>query len=387
MAGPRDRWQPLQEAWQGLLRTSAPPTAGSLHVRDSFSLKRIMATVVAALFPCVVMALWNTGFQLHLAMQAEGLQQLPFWHESVFSLLGVGHDPAFFGDNLLLGALHFLPVLLVCWLTALFWEALFAVGRRLPLSEGWGVSGLMLALILPPAIPLWQVAAGMSFGIVFGKEIFGGTGRNFLNPALTGYACLFFAYPGEFSGGGAYLPLDGITSATPLALAAEGGVAAITARWSWMEAFLGLIPGSFGETSTLACLAGALVLLASGVASWRTLLATLIGVLAATQLFNAIGSATNPLFALPFHWHLALGSLAFGLVFMATDPVSSALTDSGRWVYGFLVGAMLILVRVLNPAFTEGTMFAILLGNIFAPVIDRFVLQAQIKKRQRRHGP
>lgn len=382
-----DRWQPLKDAWNGLLRTTAPPTSGSLHVRDSCSLKRIMATVAAALLPCLLMALWNTGFQLHLGMQAAGLQNLPSWHESVFSLLGVGHDPAFFGDNLLLGALHFLPVLLVCWLTALFWEALFAVSRRLPLSEGWGISSLMLALILPPAIPLWQVALGMSFGTVFGKEIFGGTGRNFLNPALAGYAFLFFAYPGQFSGGSIYVPLDGISTATPLALAAEGGVAAVTDRWSWLEAFLGSIPGSFGETSVLACLAGALVLLVSGVASWRTMLAGLIGALATAELFNAIGSATNPLFALPFHWHLVLGSLAFGLVFMATDPVSSALTNTGRWCYGFLVGTMLILVRVLNPAFTEGTMFAILLGNIFAPVIDRLVLQAQIKKRQLRYGP
>lgn len=387
MGSPNHRWRPLREAWRELLYLPGQSTSGRLHIRDPISLKRIMATVGIALLPCVFMALCNTGLQIHQAMQRAGRSQLSSWHEAVFHLLGVGHDPAFLGDNLLLGALYFLPVLLVCWLSAFFWEAVFACGRQLSMSEGWGVSGLMLALALPPAIPLWQVAAGMSFGIVLGKEIFGGTGRNFLNPALAGYSFLFFAYPGQFSGSAVYVPLDGITTATPLALAAEGGVAAVSANTSWLQAFLGTLPGAPGETSALACLIGALVLLATGVASWRTMAAVLLGALATTLGFNQIDSSTNPLFALPFHWHLVLGSLAFGLVFMATDPVSSALTDRGKWCYGLLIGALLVLVRVLNPAFVEGTMFAILLGNVFAPAIDRFVLQAHSKRRRLRYGP
>lgn len=383
---PSDRLAPVKEALGALWRTPATNCRGAVQVRDALSLRRIMLTVTLALLPCVAMALWNTGYQMHLAMQREGLDELLTWHEAVFTALGVGHDPAYPGDNLLLGALHFLPLLLVAAFTAFFWEALFAAGRGLRMNEGWGVTALMLALIVPPAIPLWQVALGTSFGIVFGKEIFGGTGRNFLNPALAAYAFLFFAYPGQFSGGAVYVPVDGVTTATPLALAAEGGLAAVSQEYTWLQAFLGTIPGSLGETSTLACLLGALALLATGVASWRTMLAVLVGALATSEILFEIGSATNPLFSLPLHWHLVLGSLAFGLVFMATDPVSSALTDTGKWFYGALIGAMLILVRVVNPAFPEGTMLAILFGNVFAPVIDRFVLKIHIRRRRLRYG-
>jgi Na+-transporting NADH:ubiquinone oxidoreductase subunit B len=241
----------------------------------------------------------------------------------------------------------------------------------------------MLALSLPPAIPLWQVALGASFGTVFGKEIFGGTGRNFLNPALTGYAFLFFAYPNQFSGASVYVPVDGVTVATPLAIAAEGGIEAIRESLTFGQALLGTIPGSMGETSALACLFGAVVLLITGVASWRTMSAVLIGAVGISGVFHAAGSVTNPMFSVPPHWHLVLGSLAFGLVFMATDPVSSALTPAGKWFYGLLVGALIVLVRVVNPAFPEGTMLGILLGNVFAPVIDRFVIKAHRRKRRR----
>lgn len=387
MSTPRhsDRMAPVRTMIRALWRDKPQNSTGSVAVRDAMSLRRIMLTVTIALLPCVVMALWNTGYQMHLAMQREGMVELYSWHELIFRLLGVGHDPAYVGDNLLLGALHFLPILLVSAICALFWEAVFAVGRGLEMSEGWGVTALLLALILPPSMPLWQVALGTSFGIVLGKEIFGGTGRNFLNPALAGYAFLFFAYPSQFSGD-VYVPVDGVSTATPLALAAEGGMEVVRDNFDWLQAFLGTIPGSMGETSLAACLLGALILLVTGVASWRTMLAVLTGALVTSILLQGVGSETNNMFAIPFVWHLVLGSFGFGLVFMATDPVSSALTDTGKWYYGLLIGVMLILVRVVNPAFPEGTMLAILFGNVFAPVIDRFVLKAHIRKRISLHG-
>lgn len=380
------RLDPIKRALAGYWRGPCAATDGAPHVRDALNLKRVLLTVILALLPCALFGMWNSGYQMHLVMQANGIEELFTWREGVFRFLGVGNDPAFLGDNLLLGALYFVPLLLVCWVTAFFWEALFASVRGLEMSEGWGVTGLLLALILPPAMPWWQAALGVSFGIVMAKEIFGGTGRNFMNPALAAYAFLYFAYPGQFSADNSYVPIDGVTAATPLALAAHGGLAEVRESLSWGEAFLGTIPGAPGETSALACLIGAAVLLLTGVASWRTLLAALLGALGLASLLFAVGSESNLLFSVPPHWHLVLGSLAFGLVFMATDPVSSALTDTGKWCYGLLVGAMLILIRVLNPAFPEGTMLAILFGNVLAPVIDRFVLKAQLRRRRVRYG-
>lgn len=380
------RLDPIKRALAGYWRGPCAATEGAPHVRDALNLKRVLLTVILALLPCALFGMWNSGYQMHLVMQANGIEELFTWREGVFRFLGVGNDPAYLGDNLLLGALYFVPLLLVCWVTAFFWEALFASVRGLEMSEGWGVTGLLLALILPPAMPWWQAALGVSFGIVMAKEIFGGTGRNFMNPALAAYAFLYFAYPGQFSADNSYVPIDGVTAATPLALAAHGGLAEVRESLSWGEAFLGTIPGAPGETSALACLIGAAVLLLTGVASWRTLLAALLGALGLASLLFAVGSESNLLFSVPPHWHLVLGSLAFGLVFMATDPVSSALTDTGKWCYGLLVGAMLILIRVLNPAFPEGTMLAILFGNVLAPVIDRFVLKAQLRRRRVRYG-
>ncbi|WP_305045457.1 NADH:ubiquinone reductase (Na(+)-transporting) subunit B [Geoalkalibacter sp.] len=380
------RLDPIKRALAGYWRGPCAATEGAPHVRDALNLKRVLLTVILALLPCALFGMWNSGYQMHLVMQANGIEELFTWREGVFRFLGVGNDPAYLGDNLLLGALYFVPLLLVCWVTAFFWEALFASVRGLEMSEGWGVTGLLLALILPPAMPWWQAALGVSFGIVMAKEIFGGTGRNFMNPALAAYAFLYFAYPGQFSADNSYVPIDGVTAATPLALAAHGGLAEVQQSLNWGEAFLGTIPGAPGETSALACLIGAAVLLLTGVASWRTLLAALLGALGLASLLFAVGSESNLLFSVPPHWHLVLGSLAFGLVFMATDPVSSALTDTGKWCYGLLVGAMLILIRVLNPAFPEGTMLAILFGNVLAPVIDRFVLKAQLRRRRVRYG-
>jgi Na+-transporting NADH:ubiquinone oxidoreductase subunit B len=227
------------------------------------------------------------------------------------------------------------------------------------------------------------VALGISFGVVIGKEIFGGTGKNFLNPALTGRAFLFFAYPAQISGDKVWVAADGVSGATALSRAAEGGVEAITATISWFDAFIGTIPGSMGETSTLACLFGAAVLVLTGIGSWRIMLSALIGALSLSILFPLIGSSTNPMFELGPQWHLVLGGFAFGLVFMTTDPVSGAMTNEGKWVYGFLIGSMCIMIRVVNPAFPEGMMLAILFGNVFAPLIDQLVLKFHIKRRLR----
>ena len=275
------------------------------------------------------------------------------------------------------------PIYLVTNIVGGLWEALFCIVRRHELNEGFLVTGSLFPLICPPTLPLWQVALGISFGVVIGKEIFGGTGKNFLNPALTGRAFLFFAYPAQISGDKVWTALDGVSRATPLSHAAEGGVQAVIGVTSWFDAFFGLIPGSMGETSTLACLFGAAVLILSGIGSWRIMSSGLVSVVVISLMFNLIGSSTNPMFGLGPHWHLVLGGLAFGLVFMATDPVSGAMTEEGQWVYGFLIGTMCILIRVVNPAFPEGMMLAILFGNVFAPLIDQLVLKFHIKRRLR----
>jgi len=241
-------------------------------------------------------------------------------------------------------------------------------------------------LICPPDIPLWQVALGISFGVVIGKEIFGGTGKNFLNPALTGRAFLFFAYPAQISGDTVWTAVDGFSGATPLSLAAANGAEGIVAAGvTWFDAFFGSIQGSIGETSTLAIFIGGAVLLAMGIASWRIVLGVMIGMVGMSLLFNTIGSDSNPMFALPWYWHLVIGGFAFGMIFMATDPVSASMTNTGKLYFGALIGVMVVLIRVINPAFPEGMMLAILFANLFAPLIDHFVVQANIKRRMARN--
>jgi Na+-transporting NADH:ubiquinone oxidoreductase subunit B len=230
-----------------------------------------------------------------------------------------------------------------------------------------------------------MVALGISFGVVIGKEVFGGTGKNFLNPALVGRAFLFFAYPAEMSGDTVWTAVDGFSGATVLSLGAENGVEAITQQMSWVDAFFGRMQGSIGEVSTAAILLGAALLLWTGVASWRIMLGVVVGTTAMGLLFNAIGSDTNPLFNLPFYWHFVIGGWAFGTVFMATDPVSAAMTNTGKLVFGMLIGVMVMLIRVVNPAYPEGMMLAILFANIFAPLIDSFVIRANVKRRLARH--
>ena len=246
---------------------------------------------------------------------------------------------------------------------------------------------MLFSLTVPATIPLWQVAIGISFGVVVGKEVFGGTGKNFLNPALTARAFLFFAYPAQMSGDAIWTAVDGFSGATALGMAAAGGISAVTASGiTWMDAFLGTIQGSIGETSTLACLIGATFLLYTRIASYRIMLGVLAGMIVTSTLFNFIGSETNPMFATPWYWHAVLGGFAFGAIYMATDPVSASMTNTGRWIYGLLIGLMVVLIRVVNPAFPEGMMLAILFANMFAPLIDYFVVQSNIKRREKRNA-
>lgn len=380
--GKLEKLYPLYEAGDTFLYTPGSVTAGNTHVRDGIDLKRTMITVAMALFPAIIMALYNTGYQANLVI-SQGAEAIG-WRADFIMALGLGFDPMNILHNLVHGLMWFLPVFIVTQIAGGLFEGLFASVRGHEINEGFLVSGLLFPLILPPTIPLWQVAIGIAFGVVFAKEIFGGTGKNVFNVALTARAFLFFAYPAEISGDAVWTAVDGYTGATSLAQAAVGGVDAI--GWSWNDAFLGFVPGSMGETSALACLLGAGWLVFQGIGSWRIMLSMTIGMAATAFLFNAIGSDTNPMFSIPWHWHMVIGSFAFAMAFMATDPVTAAMTDKGRYIYGFLIGVLGVVIRVVNPAYPEGWMLAILFVNACAPLIDYFVVNQNIKRREARNG-
>ena len=376
---PLEKLYPQYEALDTFLFTPGQVTKGPTHVRDSIDLKRPMITVIAALVPCIFMAMWNTGYQANLAMQQIGATTTGEWRGVIVDILGIGYNPSSALANIFHGFLYFFPIFLITQLAGGLWEVLFATVRDHEINEGFLVTGMLFPLTLPPTIPLWQVAIGISFGVVLGKEVFGGTGKNFLNPALTGRAFLYFAYPAEITGDAIWIAVDGFTAATPLGAVAADGMAAIDVTWT--QAFIGALPGSLGETSALACLIGAAILIGTGIGSWRIMLSMTLSTIVLAELLHIIGSDTNPMFQMDASWHLVLGSFAFGCVFMATDPVSAAMTETGRWFYGALIGFMTVLIRVINPAFPEGVMLAILFGNVFAPVIDHVVLQANVKRR------
>ena len=387
--GKLEKLHTLWEAQDTILYSPGKVTTGASHVRDGLDLKRMMMTVVIALVPAIAMAMYNTGYQAHLAI-SRGAEPLARWQTSAMETMGLAFDPGSLWACLVHGALYFLPVLIVTFAAGGFWEVLFASVRRHEVNEGFFVTGFLFPLILPATIPLWQVALGISFGVVLGKEIFGGTGMNFLNPALLSRAFLFFAYPIEISGDAVWIAAktsaDGVSGATWLAVAAEQGQEALAQGVNIMDAFWGLIPGSMGETSAVACLIGAVILILTGVGSWRIMAGVAIGTIVMALGLNAIGSATNPFFATPFWWHFVLGGWAFGTVFMATDPVSAAQTDKGRWIYGLCIGALVVLVRVVNPAYPEGMMLAILLMNVMAPLIDHYVIASNVKRRRARYA-
>ena len=382
--GRLEKYYPLYEATDSFLFATTKSTSRAPHIRDAIDLKRIMITVIISLIPCTLIGLWNTGYHANTILA--GMESVPEgWRFAIMQLIGINPESMF--SNFIHGALYFLPIYLVVVIVGSIWELLFNLIRGHEFSEAFLVTSLLLPLTLPPTIPLWQVAIGTSFGVVFAKEVFGGVGKNFINPALACRAFIYFAYPAQMTGDKVWVPVDGITTATPLgvmASAAGDPIEAINITWS--QAFLGTIPGSMGETSALACLLGAALLLITGIASWRIMASMLIGAVITALCFQLFGDPANPLYAIPVHYHLVLGGFAFGLVFMATDPVSAAQTQSGQWLYGLLIGFLTILIRVANPAYPEGVMLAILMGNVFAPVIDYFVVQANVRRRKLRHG-
>ena len=384
-----EKLAPLYEANDTFLFTPDSVTKTASHVRDGLDLKRMMIVVVVALVPCTLFAMWNVGYQANLALDQSKLSELTGWREAVIQLLGISHSPQNPLACFLLGALYFLPVYLVTIIAGGFWEVLFAIVRKHEVNEGFLVTSLLFPLTLPPSIPLWQVALGISFGVVFGKEVFGGTGMNFLNPALVSRAFLFFAYPGQITGDKVWVAIDqahaveGYSGATILGMSRiEGFTSAVSTHgYAWWKAFGGVELGSMGETSALACLIGAVILIATGVGSWRTMLGVTLGTTVTALLMNLVHSETNGSFAIPFYWHIVMGGWAFGTVFMATDPVSSSFTNLGKLIFGFMLGWLVVLIRVVNPAYPEAMMLSILFMNVLAPLIDHYVVKANIKRR------
>lgn len=378
--GKYEKWYALYEAVDTIFYTPSKVTATTAHVRDGIDLKRIMITVWLCVFPAMFFGMWNIGYQANTVLAAQGFEMSEGWRSSIIAALA-GNDPSSLWDNFVYGATYFIPIYFVTFVVGGFWEVLFATVRKHEINEGFFVTSILFALILPATIPLWQVALGITFGIVIGKEVFGGTGKNFLNPALTGRAFLYFAYPAQISGDNVWTAVDGYSSATPLSVAAAEGMEAVRAELSWFDAFFGFMQGSIAETSAFAIFIGGIILLVMKIASYRIVGGTLLGMIAMSLIFNLVGSDTNSMFEMPPHWHLVLGGFAFAMMFMATDPVSAAMTNTGKWAFGILIGVMTVLIRVVNPAFPEGVMLAILFANLFAPFMDHLVVQANVKRR------
>jgi Na+-transporting NADH:ubiquinone oxidoreductase subunit B len=355
------------------LFTPGHSTVRGAHIRDGIDLKRTMSIVITAMIPCLLFGMWNVGHQHYLAM-------------GEFIARGDG-----FWEKLLHGAIQVLPIVVVSYGVGLGIEFLFCTVKGHPIQEGFLVSGMLIPLIMPVGVPLWQVAIGTAFAVVIGKEVFGGTGMNILNPALTARAFLFFAYPTMMSGDKVWIDatprdgqtlVDGFSGATSLGLAATGDVQGIAGFW---DTFWGFEAGSIGETSAFACLLGAAILIITGIGSWRIMTATLLGGAFMAWVFNLVGPGLgNAYMQIPVLHQLMLGGFMFGLVFMATDPVTASQTNTGKWIFGFFVGLLCILIRVVNPAYPEGVMLAILFMNVMAPLIDHYVVEANVKRRRKR---
>jgi Na+-transporting NADH:ubiquinone oxidoreductase subunit B len=366
--GKLEKFYPAYNAFETFLFVpghTAPATGA--HVRDAIDLKRTMILVVVSMIPCLLFGMWNVGYQHYRAL---------------------GVADASFIDNFMFGAIKVMPIVIVSYAVGLGVEFTFAIIRKHQVNEGFLVTGMLIPLILPVDIPLWMVAIATIFAVVIGKEVFGGTGMNILNPALTARVFLFFAYPTKMSGTDVWVNtqvqqgqtvVDGFSGATPLGDAASGFADKVPGVW---QSFIGTIPGSIGETSTLACLIGAAILIYTGIGSWRIILSVFVGGFVMATIFNFFGVTTLMQLS-PIH-HLVLGGFAFGAVFMATDPVTATQTNTGKYIYGFLIGILSILLRVFNPAYPEGVMLAILFMNVMAPLIDHYVVQANIRRRLRR---
>ncbi|MDA9130558.1 NADH:ubiquinone reductase (Na(+)-transporting) subunit B [Gammaproteobacteria bacterium] len=387
--GSKAKWFPIYDAIENFIFSSTKKTVNPIHVRDAIDIQRIMVTVWLAAFPAMFFGMYNIGNQTLEYLTLIGSSNSNDWHHIIINLVGYSQDS--FISKMWVGAVYFIPIYAVTFAVGILWEILFAVVRKHEINEGLFVSSILFALSCPPDLPLWQAAMGITFGIVIGKEVFGGTGKNFLNPALTGRAFLYFAYPSQLSGDKVWIAglsdngitPEGFSGATPLGYAAEDGLSGLTDNFSWFDAFFGHIPGSVGETSIIAIGIAAVILLVTRVASYRIILGTILGMMLMSSILNLVGSDTNPMFQVPWYWHFVIGSFAFGMVFMATEPVSGSGTNAGRWIYGGLIGVTVVLIRVVNPAFPEGMMLAILFANLFAPVIDHVVVSRNIAKRKR----
>jgi Na+-transporting NADH:ubiquinone oxidoreductase subunit B len=346
-----------------------------------------MSCVLVAVLPCALVGLANVGRQTFLAARAEGLEAIPGWRGELLRAFGLGAAPENLIDCMAYGLTVSVPILIVTFGIGWLVERGVARLRQREPSEAFPVVALLLAMMLPPTLPLWQVALGIAFALVVGLEIFGGTGRNVVHPVLVGLAFLYFGYPASFAGSGVWVALPGAEATTLLAAVAQGGSAAHQALGvGWLDAAIGWEPGALGETSALACLLGGTFLVATGLASWRVILGGVAGLAASVALANTFGDPGRPLVGLPWYWHLTTGSFAFGIVFVATDPVTSATTASGRWAYGVLIGSLVAVVRIFNPAHPEGVLMAILLGNVLAPLLDHAVVWAHVRRRRRRRG-
>jgi Na+-transporting NADH:ubiquinone oxidoreductase subunit B len=390
------------------------------HVRDYNDLKRTMMAVIFAMTPCLLWAFYNTGYQHFAAlasMPAEGSAYTSGWLQGILFGGGYAPDASHPGlfDCVVFGLQRMLPILIVSYGVGLSIEVGFSIWRQEEVSEGYLVSGMLIALIVPPSIPLWQLAVAVAFSVVLCKEIFGGTGMNVFNVAMMARAFLFFSYAGQMSGdtvwvagndagpGGTSI-IDGFSAPTALAAAAHAKLSgnhidlsaggfydtaadAVSQQvGSWSDLFFGLVPGSAGETSTFCVLLGALFLVVTGVGSWRTMLSGFFGLFVMAVVMNTFAGDLDGIGGYPWEWHLVSGGFAFGIVFMATDPVTSPESDLGKWIYGFLIGAITVLVRAVNPAYPEGMMLAVLLLNAFAPAIDYFIIQASVRRRKVRLG-
>ena len=360
-------------------------TRSGPHIRDGNSVQRLWNYFVIASLPAWLIGLWSLGRQTNYAIADFELESVPGWRAEFLEFAGFGFDAFSLVDCFMHGLLYFLPIFLVALLVGALWESVFSVIRRKPLDEGLLVVAWFFALLMPATVPLYQVALGMSFGIVVGKLIFGGSGRYLVNPALLGLAFLVFSYPALLFGEGAWAPVAAYDQPTVLELVMEeGGVKVITAvDYSWLQLFIGDRPGAFGVVSTLGALLGAIFLVFTGMASWRVMLGALIGLIGAVLILNFI-APDNVLYAMPWHWQIILGGFVFGAVFLATDPVAGPMTDPGRWGFGLVVGVLTAVIRVANPSYYEGVMFAILLACMFSPLIDFVVTEMNIRRRRLR---
>lgn len=375
--GKLEKFEPLFEATDTIFFSTDERTKSGPHIRDSVDIKRVMILVVISLLPCYIFGALNVGHQYALAFSINTT-----WSE-----------------NLIRGFSVIAPIIAVTFLSGAFWEILFSLVRRHPISEGFLVTCALIPLTLPPSIPLWQVAIATSFGIVIGKEIFGGVGMNIFNPALMARAFLYFTYPAQISGDKVWaLAPDGFSGATALSIPAgktnehavdllNEATSSMVFDYTWINMFMGWIPGSIGETNKLLILLSAIFLIFIGITSWRIMVASLAGMVITAIAMNFLASySSNSMLTIPPHYHFVMGSFLFGTVFMATEPVTGAHTNTGRWIYGFFVGTLTVIIRCINPAYPEGIMLAILLMNAFAPLIDYFVVESNIKNRLARYA-